>query len=873
MDPLYLRKIRIDRLTNQQIKNLAQNVNAPESEVVQNEPQPDSKPSLTNLSSQSERLMKEMREEMLSPKQLKMNYLASMERSAYVKKIMNLPSTLPELLIQLQNPALAKDVHNVMMQPFPEPDTQKPDLKQTDKTNPDGQNKNSNNNNDNAKNNLNSNNDGFQDVLQRENNRKQAILEQYNVNNNVQNQPQNPVRGAINHNVIVSNNQVTNPEITVLNNEGVNNQVSNNEQIQIQPQGVNNTPPTVPNTQPVVNNNSTPQPVVNNEGVNNVQQPTVPNTQPVVNNNPTPQPVVNNEGVNNTPPTVPNTQPVVNNNPTPQPVVNNEGINNVQQPTVPNTQPVVNNNPTPQPVVNNEGVNNVQQPTVPNTQPVVNNNPTSQPVVNNEGVNNVQQPTVPNTQPVVNNNPTPQPVVNNEGVNNTQPTVPNTPPVVNNNPTSQPVVNNEGVNNTQPTVPNTPPVVNNNPTPQPVVNNEGVNIVQQPTVPNTQPVVNNNPTPQPVVNNEGVNNVQQPTVPNTQPVVNNNPTPQPVVNNEGVNIVQQRPIDRVPIDNHRQPIENRRDIGINDRPPIEFKPVDTRFNYDPTRQIIDARIAMDRPPINPLNDRPFIDNRRPIIPMHEPEPEMPKPTELKQTEAAANLYANLSMNDINNPTLTQMRQRLSDDAIELLFTGLINLNELSDTIKHNGHDARSKLILAMANASRQGIDNSQIASTMKMVSESMASEENNPASILKNIIMLYLPWYPLQDGVGFNLSIETMPNSSDFSSLLKVFIQTRNYGNVNGSLVLLTGNAVDMNIQCNDAFPKSDLLDRMKEVTENHSIQSNITVEEHVQMANEMANQQAKVNLSSTFELNPFLLLMAHSFIKNTIIIDSNKIV
>ena len=754
MDPLYLRKIRIDRLTNQQIKNLAQNVNAPESEVVQNEPQPDSKPSLTNLSSQSERLMKEMREEMLSPKQLKMNYLASMERSAYVKKIMNLPSTLPELLIQLQNPALAKDVHNVMMQPFPEPDTQKPDLKQTDKTNPDGQNKNSNNNNDNAKNNLNSNNDGFQDVLQRENNRKQAILEQYNVNNNVQNQPQNPVRGAINHNVIVSNNQVTNPEITVLNNEGVNNQVSNNEQIQIQPQGVNNTPPTVPNTQPVVNNNSTPQPVVNNEGVNNVQQPTVPNTQPVVNNN-----------------------------------------------------------------------------------------------------------------------PTPQPVVNNEGVNNTQPTVPNTPPVVNNNPTSQPVVNNEGVNNTQPTVPNTPPVVNNNPTPQPVVNNEGVNIVQQPTVPNTQPVVNNNPTPQPVVNNEGVNNVQQPTVPNTQPVVNNNPTPQPVVNNEGVNIVQQRPIDRVPIDNHRQPIENRRDIGINDRPPIEFKPVDTRFNYDPTRQIIDARIAMDRPPINPLNDRPFIDNRRPIIPMHEPEPEMPKPTELKQTEAAANLYANLSMNDINNPTLTQMRQRLSDDAIELLFTGLINLNELSDTIKHNGHDARSKLILAMANASRQGIDNSQIASTMKMVSESMASEENNPASILKNIIMLYLPWYPLQDGVGFNLSIETMPNSSDFSSLLKVFIQTRNYGNVNGSLVLLTGNAVDMNIQCNDAFPKSDLLDRMKEVTENHSIQSNITVEEHVQMANEMANQQAKVNLSSTFELNPFLLLMAHSFIKNTIIIDSNKIV
>ena len=162
---------------------------------------------------------------------------------------------------------------------------------------------------------------------------------------------------------------------------------------------------------------------------------------------------------------------------------------------------------------------------------------------------------------------------------------------------------------------------------------------------------------------------------------------------------------------------------------------------------------------------------------------------------------------------------------------------------------------------------------MKMVSESMASEENNPASILKNIIALYLPWYPLQEGVGFNLSIETMPNSSDFSSLLKVFIQTRNYGNVNGSLVLLSGNAVDMNIQCNDIFPKQDLLDRMKDVTDNHSIRSNITVEERAQMVNEMANQEAKVNLSSTYELNPFLLLMAHSFIKNTIIIDSGNTV
>ena len=247
--------------------------------------------------------------------------------------------------------------------------------------------------------------------------------------------------------------------------------------------------------------------------------------------------------------------------------------------------------------------------------------------------------------------------------------------------------------------------------------------------------------------------------------------------------------------------------------------------------------------------------------------------EVKDTalnDAQAVLYQQLSMNDINNPTLTQMRQRLSDDAFELLFTGMLNLNDLSNTIKHNGKDARSKLILALANASKQGVDNTQISGSLKMVSESMAMEENNPASILKNIILLYLPWYPLQEGVGFNLAIETMPNMSDFSSLLKVFIQTRHYGNVNGSLILMNANNVDMQIQCDDKFPKDDLLERMKEVTQNHTMQSNITVEQRVQMENEVENQQAKVNLSSTYDLNPFLLLMAHSFIKNTIIIDGS---
>ena len=54
-------------------------------------------------------------------------------------------------------------------------------------------------------------------------------------------------------------------------------------------------------------------------------------------------------------------------------------------------------------------------------------------------------------------------------------------------------------------------------------------------------------------------------------------------------------------------------------------------------------------------------------------------------------------------------------------------------------------------------------------------------------------------------------------------------------------------------------------------MQSSISIEATEQTEGYIEpQQQAKVNLSSTYEMNPYLLLMAHSFIKNTIIIDSS---
>jgi len=95
MDPLFLRKLLINRQLKQEKiqtykaeKNDAVNVN---------------QSTEMNVTKQAANLVNDIRAEMLNPKQLKMNYLASIERSGYIKKVMNLPETLPELLMQLQN--------------------------------------------------------------------------------------------------------------------------------------------------------------------------------------------------------------------------------------------------------------------------------------------------------------------------------------------------------------------------------------------------------------------------------------------------------------------------------------------------------------------------------------------------------------------------------------------------------------------------------------------------------------------------------------------------------------------------------------------------------------------------------------------------
>lgn len=223
----------------------------------------------------------------------------------------------------------------------------------------------------------------------------------------------------------------------------------------------------------------------------------------------------------------------------------------------------------------------------------------------------------------------------------------------------------------------------------------------------------------------------------------------------------------------------------------------------------------------------------------------------------------------------QSQQLQNNNAVLLFFSGMIRLPDISQLILKNSKQAVADLIIAMASASKDGINSKQIRETLSIINSCISmAEANNPTQTLKSLMLLYLPWLPLNEGIGFDLDI-TSPDGENESndSKLTVLIQTRNYGNVKGVFTLTTSNSVDVYIMCSEDFPKNTLKKILMQESGNLAMNTTIdidVVEPKSQNATEKV--EAKVNLSATNEMNPYLLLMVHSFIRNTIYIDSNTI-
>ena len=246
----------------------------------------------------------------------------------------------------------------------------------------------------------------------------------------------------------------------------------------------------------------------------------------------------------------------------------------------------------------------------------------------------------------------------------------------------------------------------------------------------------------------------------------------------------------------------------------------------------------------------------------------------QQAQILAQLQGLTSPSQIQTMMQGQMASQFQASIKNLTLspTGMINLTQISEMLQVNGKEALTKLITAMTQASKQGIsDLSQIKEMAKLVNASVATAaQNNPAQTLKVLMLLYLPWLPLDEGVGFDLDIETKEDGEESDSILTITISTVNYGSVVATLILETANSVHVSIECDKEFPQDELMLRIGNEEKQYSMNSVVSFTEKSSKSEEQV-AKAKINMSQTTEINPYMLLMAHTIIRHVIEIDSNK--
>lgn len=213
--------------------------------------------------------------------------------------------------------------------------------------------------------------------------------------------------------------------------------------------------------------------------------------------------------------------------------------------------------------------------------------------------------------------------------------------------------------------------------------------------------------------------------------------------------------------------------------------------------------------------------------------------------------------------------------LDIISGGMIKLDMFAQLIQKNGKAAIAKLIMSMTEASKSGIsDLSQMKEMAKFINASIAiATENNPQKTLKLFLLLYLPWLPLEEGVGFDVEVQERKDDSgaDSDSVLVITVTTLNYGVVKAVLYLETSNSVQVDISSSENFPKKELKLRIEKEQGFYSMDSvlRFKTDDNIKQNSEQ-KQSASVNMSQTTEINPFLLLMAHTLIKHIIEIDNN---
>ena len=220
--------------------------------------------------------------------------------------------------------------------------------------------------------------------------------------------------------------------------------------------------------------------------------------------------------------------------------------------------------------------------------------------------------------------------------------------------------------------------------------------------------------------------------------------------------------------------------------------------------------------------------------------------------------------------LTQLLEQIvtqgkivSSKELASLMTKELDLSKILVLLQTNGKAALEKLSKMIATMNQSGIYNTQQLKEMSvLINACIPANDASQAQILKSLMVMYLPWLPLNESVGFNFGADSAAEGqkSAGEDTITIIITTKNYGLVK---ILLYNNeqGYSMDVNCSETFPKERFNEAVKVENALHlSENPSYTVRKNAGDTEE--NKEMKVEFSKSAKVSPQLLIIVHAIIR-----------
>lgn len=241
--------------------------------------------------------------------------------------------------------------------------------------------------------------------------------------------------------------------------------------------------------------------------------------------------------------------------------------------------------------------------------------------------------------------------------------------------------------------------------------------------------------------------------------------------------------------------------------------------------------------------------------------------------------------DADKSALVKSMLNMPED-LSALLKNLVNKNQnltnaefmkmLSD-FNVNGKEAMaklSKLLVIFGQNNLKGAEKLQEIYTIMNAFTSGSAQ--NASQLMKNIILLYLPWLPIGESNNFEIGLKETPSKGDGSDednsesdSISVFIQTVNYSNVKVTLYKEQRQDIKMFVECVPSFPKEQLQQMIQGDAQKLNVHAQVDFA-NTTNKNQTKNEEQDFNVNVSKFINPYLMLMAQAVIKAVIEIDKH---